>query len=119
LVGGEIGRDPEQDREHLPADHQRPHRVERDDQLAPVELDGPGGELNHVDKARDLFELTARAVPKRRDGTEAVEVSGVCHAPTVRKSCPRDIGRPASSLLQLEWEQGTRPRSDARFRAHP
>jgi hypothetical protein len=60
--------------------------VERDDELAPVELDGAGGELDEVDEPRDLLELPMCAMAKCRDCTEPVEVSVACHFEPDRSS---------------------------------
>ncbi len=52
---------------------------ERDDELAPVELDGSCGQLDHVDQPGDLLELAAGAAPEGGYGPEAVEISVACH----------------------------------------
>jgi hypothetical protein len=107
-LAGQFGRDLEQDGQRLPTDHERSNGVEGDDELAPVELDGPGRDLHDVDEPRDLLELPTGAVPKRRDVPEVVEVSVACHAETVRKRNAGIIGRAAIS----PFDQGWRCRSD-------
>jgi hypothetical protein len=76
---GQVGGDLEQHGEGLSGHNECGHRVECDHELAPVELDGAGGELDEVDESRNLLELAACAMAKRMDLAELVEVFAVCH----------------------------------------